>query len=83
MLLGTLGAILLGNVLSGWGINKKGKEIIRAGEEVEKSRRQGGGIVRAGYGNKKAKKIIKWIFNVASSFNKFWNSKISSKSNKI
>ena len=44
MLLGTLGAKLLGNLLTGRGINRaiKGKEINRAGE----------GIVRAGYGNK-------------------------------
>ena len=42
MLLGTLGASLLGNLLTGKGINKKGKGINRAGE----------GIVRAGYGNK-------------------------------
>ena len=43
MLLGTLGASLLGNLLSGKGINKKGNRINRAGE----------GIVRAGYGNNK------------------------------
>ena len=44
MLLGTLGASLLGNPLTGKGINRsgKGKGINRAGE----------GIVRAGYGNK-------------------------------
>ena len=44
MLLGTLGASLLGNLLTGQGINKKGKGIHgihRAGE----------GIVRAGEGN--------------------------------
>ena len=41
MLLGTLGASLLGNLLSGKGINKKGEGINRAGE----------GIVRAGEGN--------------------------------
>ena len=41
MLLGTLGAILLGNLLTGKGVNKKGKGIHRAGE----------GIVRAGEGN--------------------------------
>ena len=41
MLLGTLGASLLGNLLTGNGVNKKGKEINRAGE----------GIVRAGEGN--------------------------------
>ena len=45
MLLGTLGASLLGNILSGWGINEKGWGINRAGEE----------IVRAGYGNKNNK----------------------------
>ena len=40
MLLGKLGAGLLGNILTGWGINKagKGRGINRAGE----------GIVRAG-----------------------------------
>ena len=41
MLLGTLGASLLGNLLSGKGINKKRKGIHRAGE----------GIIRAGEGN--------------------------------
>ena len=42
MLLGTLGASLLGNILAGKGINRagKGKGINRAGE----------GVVRAGYG---------------------------------
>ena len=45
MLLGTLGASLLGNLLTGKGINRagKGKRIHRAGE----------GIVRAGEGNNK------------------------------
>ena len=43
MLLGTLGATLLGNLLTGKGINKKGKGTNRAGEE----------IIRAGYGNNK------------------------------
>ena len=44
MLLGTLGASLLVNLLTGRGVNRagKGKGINRAGE----------GIVRAGYGNK-------------------------------
>ena len=41
MLLGTLGARLLGNLLTGKGVNKKGKGIHRAGE----------GIVRAGEEN--------------------------------
>ena len=43
MLLGTLGASLLWNLLSGKGVNKKGNGIHRAGE----------GVIRAGYGNKK------------------------------
>ena len=40
MLLGTLGAGLLGNLLTGKGVNKKGKGINRAGE----------GVIRAGEG---------------------------------
>ena len=43
MLLGTLGASLLGNFLSDKGVNKKGNGINRGGE----------GVIRAGYGNKK------------------------------
>ena len=45
MLLGTLGASLLGNLLVGQGVNRAGKRrgINRAGE----------GILRAGYGNNK------------------------------
>ena len=45
MLLGTLGASLLGNLLTRKGINKKGKETIRAGK----------GVVRAGYRNNNKK----------------------------
>ena len=47
MLLGTLGASLLGNLLTGRGINraKKGRGINRARK----------GIVRAGYGNHSSK----------------------------
>ena len=41
MFLGTLGASLLGNLLTGKGVNKKGNGIHRAGE----------GIVRAGEGD--------------------------------
>ena len=41
MLLGTLSASLLGNLLTGKGVNRKDKGIHRAGE----------GIVRAGEGN--------------------------------
>ena len=43
MLLGTLGASLLGNLLSG-------KGIIRA--STENKNKKGKGIIRAGYGNK-------------------------------
>ena len=52
MLLGTLGASLLGNLLTGKGIvragsgNNKGKGIVRAGSGNNK----GKGVVRAGYG---------------------------------
>ena len=41
MLLGTLGASLLGNLLTGEGLNKKGKKTNKAGE----------GVIRAGYGH--------------------------------
>ena len=53
MLLGTLGARLLGNMLAGKGIaragswNKKENEIVRTGSRNKK----GKGIVRVGYGN--------------------------------
>ena len=47
MLLGTLGASLLGNLLTG------GKGIMRAGEGSAASRAKGDGIVRAGSGSKK------------------------------
>ena len=73
MSLGTLGASLLGNILSGRGINKKGKEIIRAGEGATKSTRQGLGTVRAGYGryspSTSHNKNNKTDFNAASSVN--------------
>ena len=61
MLLGTLGASLLGNLLSGKGIvragsgNKKGKRIVRAHCRNKK----GKGIVRAGSGNEKRKRIVR------------------------
>ena len=51
MLLGTLGASLLGNILAGKEINKKSKGINRAGEGAIATR-QGLGVVRAGYGIK-------------------------------
>ena len=44
MLLGTLGASLLGDILTGRGINWAGEGVI--------AKTQGRGIVRAGYGNK-------------------------------
>ena len=47
MLLGTLGASLLGNLLTG------GKGIVRAGEGSAASRAKGEGIVRTGSGSKK------------------------------
>ena len=47
MLLGTLGASLLGNLLTG------GKGIVRAGEGSVASRAKGNGIVLAGEGSKK------------------------------
>ena len=77
MFLGTLGASLLGNFLTGKGIYRAGKDkgINRAGE----------GIVRAAYGLLRplVRKIIKWIFNTVSSFNKLWNSKMLWKLTKI
>ena len=47
MLLGTLGVSLLGNVLTGQGVNRagKGSGINRAGE----------GVLRAGYGSRSSK----------------------------
>ena len=47
MLLGTLGASLLGNLLAG------GKGIVRAGKGSVASRTKGDGIVRAGEGSEK------------------------------
>ena len=47
MLLGTLGASLLGNLLIG------GKDMMTAGEGSVASRTKGEGIVRAGEGSKK------------------------------
>ena len=55
MLLGTLGASLLGNLLTGKGFiragsgNNKGKSVVRAGY---RNKNKGKGVVRAGYGNK-------------------------------
>ena len=63
MLLGTLGASLLGNLLTG------GKGIVRAGEGSVASRSKGDGIVRAGEGSKKTPKFAVTI----SSVNKYRN----------
>ena len=57
MLLGTLGASLLGNLLSG-------KGIVRAGSGNKK----GKGVVRAGSGNKKGKRIVKAGYGKESDF---------------
>ena len=82
MLLGTLWASLLENVLTGkWIVragsrNKKGKGIVRASSGNKKRKR----IVRAVSGNKKGKGIVRagssrnGIFN--TTFNKFWNTEI-------
>ena len=61
MLLGTLGASLLGNILTGPGVNRvgKGRGINRAGE----------GVIRAGYGTRFSEKKERKIFNAASPFN--------------
>ena len=50
VLLGTLGASLLGNMLAG-------KEIVRAGSGNKKEKR----IVRAGYGKKNGKGIVRAV----------------------
>ena len=65
MLLGTLGASLLGNLLSG------GKGIMRAGEGSVASRTKGNGIVRAGEGSG-SKKNPKFTVTF-SSINKYRN----------
>ena len=48
MLLSTLGASLLGNIVPGKRMNRAGEGIARAGSGNNK----GQGVVRAGYGNK-------------------------------
>ena len=54
MLLSILGASLLGNILAGTGINRAVEEAIaKSVTEEAKSKRQGQGIVRGGYENKK------------------------------
>ena len=63
MLLGTLGASLLGNILTGKGINRAGEGIVRAGYgnkkgQKKKQQQQKDDIMK-----------IKWIFHTTSSFN--------------
>ena len=63
MLLGTLGASLLGNLLTGKGFvragsrnNNKGKGFARAGYG-NNNNNKGKGVVRAGYGNQLKNKV--------------------------
>ena len=57
MLLGTLGASLLGNILAGKGaIAKSLSEETKSKSQGWGVNRAGEGIVRAGYGNKKVRK---------------------------
>ena len=60
MLLGTLAASLLGNILTGKGIKSAGEEILRAGYGNKRGQKQ-----------EQKDKIMKrkWIFNAAPSFN--------------
>ena len=50
MLLGTLGASSLENILASKGMNRAGEGVIRAGD-VAITKKQGRGIIRAGYGS--------------------------------
>ena len=73
MLLGTLGASLLGYILAGKGINRAGK-----GHGVNKAgkgqgiNRAGEGVARAGYGRRSSKKMD---FYAASSFKQYYQNK--------
>ena len=64
MLLGTLGASLLGNLLTGKGFvragsgNNKGKGFVRAGSGNNK----GKGFVRAGSGNNKGEGVVRAVY---------------------
>ena len=53
MLLGTLGASLLGNLLAGKGMMRAGGGIVKAGEGSVARRAKGEEIVRAAEGSKK------------------------------
>ena len=56
MLLGTLGASLLGNVLPGKEViaKRQGRGMNRTGDGPATKKKQGKGTVRAGYGSKKS-----------------------------
>ena len=57
MLLDTLGASLLGNILAEKGVNRAGEgAIAKSISEEIKSKRQGRRFLRAAYGNKKVRK---------------------------
>ena len=88
MLLGTLSASLLGNILTVKGaIAKSVSKDTQSKRQGRGINRAGEGILRAGYENKEVKnqekkdKIMKTklIFNAASSFNYFGNTKVLSK----
>ena len=53
MLLGTLGATLLGNILAGKGVVRAGSGGCSLNSSTSYGNKKGKGIVRAGYGNKK------------------------------
>ena len=53
-----LGASLLGNILTGKGINTAGERIVRAGYEIKNVKKQQQKVIKT-----------KRIFNIASSFN--------------
>ena len=65
MLLGTLGASLLGNLLSGKGLTRAGYG--NPSKKKEKDSEELAMVIIH---------KIRWIFNTASSFNKLWNTKI-------
>ena len=67
MLLGTLGATLLGNILTGQGVKttSQGQGINRVGKSRGVNR-AGEGVLRASYGSRSSKMKI---FNATSSFN--------------
>ena len=54
MLLGTLGPSLLGNLLTGWGINRAGKGLAAIAKSQGRGiNREGEVVLRAGYSNNK------------------------------